>query len=103
MASVSTAAATPILSAATITINGIPEAIGLNGLFPAANPLFRLVAFGTGGVQIGVIARPPAAGDTAGAATPGTEQTVTLVRDRAPTLLDTASGARYELRLVALS
>lgn len=102
-ASVPTAAAVPTLSAATISINGVPETIGLSGLFPAANPLFRLVAFGAGEVQIGVIARPPAAGDTAGAATPGTEQTVTLVRDRGLTLLDTASGARYELRLVALS
>ena len=96
-------AAAPTLSAATISINGVLEAIGLNGLFPAANPLFRLVALGAGEVQIGVIARPPAAGDTAGAATTGTEQTVTLVRDRALTLLDTASGARYELRLIALS
>ncbi len=75
----------------------------MNGQFPAANPLFRLIAFGAHEVQIGVIARPPAPGDTAGASAPGTEQTVTLVRDRALTLLDTLTGARYEHRLVALS
>lgn len=98
-----TTSAAPTLSAATISINGVPEAIGLNGQFPAANPLFRLIAFGADEVQIGVIARPPAPGDTAGAPAPGTEQTVTLVRDRALTLLDTATGARYEIRLVALA
>ena len=77
---------------ATISVNGIPETVSLRALFPAADPLFRLVAFGAGEVQIGVV----------GGSSPGGEQTVTLVRDRALTLLDTASGGRYELRLVSL-
>ena len=97
------AAGAPTLSAATISINGVPEAIGLNALFPAANPLFRLVALGAGEVQIGVVGRPAAAGGTAGVTPSGTEQTVTLVQGRPLTLLDTSSGARYELLLIALT
>jgi hypothetical protein len=87
------AAAAATASSATISINGVPEAIGLKALFPAADPLFRLVALGADEVQIGVV----------GTTTPGAEQTVTLKRDRVLTLLDTVSGARYELRLIALS
>ena len=87
----------PAPASAMISVNGVPEAIGLKALFPAADPLFRLVALGAGEVQISVIAAASPA-----AATPGVEQTVTLVRDRTLTLLDTVSGARYELRLVSL-
>lgn len=85
-------AAAPVPGGATIAVNGIPETVSLKALFPAADPLFRLVALGAGEVQIGVV----------GGSSPGGEQTVTLVRDRALTLLDTGSGARYEIRLVSL-
>lgn len=85
-------AAAPAPGGATIAVNGVPETVSLKALFPAADPLFRLVALGAGEVQIGVV----------GGSSPGGEQTVTLVRDRALTLLDTASGARYEIRLVSL-
>ena len=132
----SPSAASPVLVpvapapvSATISVNGVPEAIRLKALFPAADPLFRLVALGADEVQISVVggATPgaPTPGTTSGltpgvtsAAAPGTtpgatsaaapvatpvaEQTVTLVRDRTLTLLDTVSGARYELRLVTL-
>ena len=133
----SPSAASPVLVpvapapvSATISVNGVPEAIRLKALFPAADPLFRLVALGADEVQISVVggATPgaPTPGTTSGltpgvtsAAAPGTtpgatsaaapvatpvaEQTVTLVRDRTLTLLDTVSGARYELRLVTLT
>lgn len=78
--------------AATIAVNGISEQIAMNGQFPAADPVFRLVALGAGSVQIGV-----ADGGSAGG-----QQSVTLLRGRPLTLLDTSSGARYELRLVSL-
>jgi hypothetical protein len=78
--------------AATIAINGISEQIAMNGQFPAADPVFRLVALGAGSVQIGV-----ADGGSAGG-----QQSVTLLQGRPLTLLDTSSGARYELRLVSL-
>lgn len=104
----------PAPASATISVNGVPEAIGLKALFPAADPLFRLVALGADEVQISVVggatSGTPTSGTTSGAtsgatpaAIPVAEQTVTLVRDRTLTLLDTVSGARYELRLVTLT
>ena len=101
------------LASATISVNGVPEAVGLKASFPAADPHFRLVALGADEIQISVVTAATPGTPTSGtnsptdpgsapAATPVVEQTVTLVRDRTLTLLDTASGARYELRLVTL-
>ena len=80
-----------LTAAATISVNGIPERVGVKGVFPASDPVFRLVALGAGQAQISV-----ADGSTAGG-----DQTVTLSEGRSVTLLDTSSGARYTLQLVA--
>mgnify|MGYP006267939535 CR=1 FL=1 len=90
------AAATPAVQAATISVNGIPEQVAVGGSFPAASPQFRVAALGAGSVQVAVLAAPAADGSAA-AAPP---QTVTLEQGRTLTLLDTATGARYELALV---
>jgi len=84
-------ASDPAASTVTLSVNGVAEPVAVKGLFPAADPIFRLAALGATSVQIAVAGAGAAPGD----------QTVTLSQGRSLTLLDTASGARYELRLVA--
>lgn len=79
-------------AAATLAVNGVTQQVAVDGRFPAADPVFTLVALGADTVQIGVVDGSAAGG----------RQTVTLERDRSLTLLDTSTGARYELRLVSL-
>lgn len=80
----------PAASTVTLSVNGVAEQVAVQGRFPAADPIFRLAALGATSVQIAVAGAGAAPGD----------QTVTLSQGRSLTLLDTASGARYELRLV---
>jgi hypothetical protein len=105
-----TAAAPAAAAAATISVNGVPEAVALQASFPATAPVFRLVATGADEVQISVAADSTAAAAAsaglagspeAGGAT-AASQSVTLVRGHTLTLLDTSSGARYQLRLVSV-
>ena len=93
LAAAATALPTPDPAASTVTlsVNGVAEPVAVKGLFPAADPIFRLAALGATSVQIAVAGAGAAPGD----------QTVTLSQGRSLTLLDTASGARYALRLVA--
>ena len=75
--------------------------MALKGSFPAADPVFQLVAVGAGQVQIAVVTPADATASPGATAAPSAAQTVTLQADRPLTLLDTATGTRYELRLVA--
>ena len=84
-------ASDPAASTVTLSVNGVAEPVAVKGLFPAADPIFRLAALGATSVQIAVAGAGAAPGD----------QTVPLSPGRSLTLLDTASGARYALRLVA--
>jgi hypothetical protein len=79
---------------ATITVNDVPEDVQVGATFPkaAAQPYFQLVALGTSSVKIGI----------AGGSLAGGNATVTLVKGKKLTLMNTADGTKYVLKLVAL-
>jgi hypothetical protein len=78
---------------ARISINGRVELVRVGKSFPSGNPLFRLVSISNGVVRIGI---------AHGSYTSGA-QTVTLAAGRPLTLVDTADGIRYKIRLLAAS
>jgi hypothetical protein len=80
-------------TSAVISVNGSPETIQVGGTFPASQPFFKLVSLTAKSAKIGI------AGGTleTGAAT------VTLAKGKALTLMNTADGTRYVLRLVSVS
>jgi hypothetical protein len=78
---------------ATISVNGKTETVRVGKSFPSANPVFTLVALGHGSANIGI-----ANGSYANGA-----QTVRLTNGRSLTLVDTASGVRYTVRLLSAS
>jgi hypothetical protein len=80
-------------TSAVISVNGSPETIQVGGTFPASQPFFKLVSLTAKSARIGI------AGGTleTGAAT------VTLTKGKALTLMNTADGTRYVLRLVSVS
>jgi hypothetical protein len=77
--------------AATITVNGKTETVRVGGSFPSSNPLFRLVSVAHGMVRIGIANGSYSSG----------ARTVSLTVGRPLTLVDTADGVRYVLRLIA--
>ena len=79
---------------ATISVNGASEDVQTGGTFPkaAAQPFFRLVSLGSSSVKIGIAGGSLADGD----------QTVTLVKGKTLTLMNTADGTKYALQLVGL-
>lgn len=85
--------ADPAPSSATISVNGVSETVQLGGAFPKANPLFRLVAIKDGVAKIGI----------AGGSLKDGAQTASLQAGKPLTLMNTADGTRYVLRLVSLS
>jgi hypothetical protein len=74
-----------------ISVNGRPESVRLGASFPSSNPLFRLISVTNGVARIGI---------ANGSYTSGA-QTVSLATGRTLTLVDTADGIRYKLRLVS--
>jgi hypothetical protein len=78
---------------ATISVNGKLESVRIGGSFPSSNPLFKLVSVSRGAARIGIASGSYASG----------AQTVSLVPGRTLTLVDTADGIRYTLRLVTAS
>jgi hypothetical protein len=79
------------LSAAVVEVNGERQSVDVAQTFPTANPTFRLVSLSKGVAKIGL------AGGTYASGAP----TVALRLGRALTLVNTADGVRYELRLVS--
>lgn len=77
--------------AATISVNGRRETVRIGAGFPSSNPLFRLISVSHGVARIGVANGSYASG----------AQTVSLVTGRTLTLVDTADGIHYKLRLLA--
>jgi hypothetical protein len=73
-----------------IEVNGQIETVRVGGSFPSSNPLFKLVSIATGAVRIGIANGSYASGAHAVALTPG----------RTLTLVDTADGIRYKIRLI---
>jgi hypothetical protein len=86
-----TPAAAP--TAAMISVNGARESVQVGGTFPASDPFFKLVSLTKRGAKVSI-----AGGSLANGA-----PTVTLAKNKALTLLNTADGTRYVLRLVSVS
>ena len=84
-------AAAPALT--VVSVNGERQALQPGGTFPAADPVFVLVAEhpGSKSVQIGVV----------GGAYSGGSKTTRLRVGKPLTLVNTATGARYRILLVA--
>lgn len=76
--------------AVKIQVNGRIETVRVGGSFPSSNPLFRLVSIGHGTAKIGIANGSYASG----------AQTIALTTGRSVTLVDTADGIRYKIRLV---
>ena len=76
--------------AARIAVNGRVELVKVGASFPSSNPLFRLVGVGNGAVRIGIANGSYSSG----------ARTISLSASRTLTLVDTADGIRYLLRLI---
>jgi hypothetical protein len=74
----------------TLQVNGKTQSVRVGGSFPSSNPLFKLVSVSHGLVRIGIANGSYQSG----------AQTVTLVSGRTLTLVDTADGVRYRIRLL---
>lgn len=81
-----------VAGSAVISINGIQETVSPGGEFPKDSPVFRLVKVVGGEARIGI------AGGSLASGSP----TVTLRKGKALTLVNTADGTRYELKLVSV-
>jgi hypothetical protein len=79
-------------TSAEISVNGTTESVAVGAKFPASNPTFVLVSLTKSTAKIGI----------AGGSLEGSQQTVTLKKGVALTLMNTADGTRYVLRLVSL-
>jgi hypothetical protein len=77
--------------AARISVNGRIQTVRVAGSFPSSNPLFTLVGISHGVARIGIANGSYASG----------AHTVTLAAGRTLTLVDTADGIRYRIRLVS--
>ena len=69
------------------------QRVRVGASFPSSNPLFRLVSVAHGVVRIGIANGSYSSG----------AQTVSLTAGRTLTLVDTADGIRYKIRLLASS
>jgi hypothetical protein len=81
------------LTSATIAVNGVSEAVQVGGQFPASNPTFVLVSVTHTTAKIAI----------AGGSIQGGQHTVTLKKNTPLTLMNTADGTRYVLRLLSVS
>jgi hypothetical protein len=78
---------------ARITVNGVPSDVAVGGAFPEDEPIFRLASLKNGVAKIGIVDGTYASGSA----------TITLKRGGKPvTLMNTAEGTTYVLRLVGV-
>jgi hypothetical protein len=75
---------------ATIAVNGISNQVSVGSSFPASAPVFTLVSLTPRAAKIGI----------AGGSYENGVATVTLAKGKTVTLMNTADGMRYVLRLV---
>lgn len=81
-------------SEATISVNGAPQEVRVGGTFPASDPIFKLVSLKGNTAKVGIVGGTYATGS----------QTVTLKKGGKPvTLMNTADGTTYVLRLVSVA
>jgi hypothetical protein len=79
---------------ATISVNGISSSVAVGGTFPEGDPIFKLVALTKTTAKVGIVDGTYATGSA----------TITLKRGGKPvTLMNTADGTTYVLRLVSVS
>jgi hypothetical protein len=78
---------------AVISVNGAPETVKVGGTFPTANPYFKLVSVTKEGARISI----------AGGSLENGAPAITLTKNKPLTLMNTADGTRYVLRLVSVS
>jgi hypothetical protein len=78
------------VTSVVIAVNGVEETVTVKSEFPKEEPIFRLVSATTTTARIGI----------AGGALASGEPTVTLRKGKPITLVNTADGVRYELKLV---
>lgn len=74
----------------TLSVNGTTQTVRVGQSFPSANPLFKLVSVAHGVARIGIANGSYSSG----------AHTVSLTTGRSLTLVDTADGVRYVLRLI---
>jgi hypothetical protein len=86
-------AAQPPPNAAIVTTNGRKQLVYVGDGFPAADPVFRLVALAKKAVRVGVFG---------GSFTDGVP-TIKLARGKPVTLANEADGSRYVIKLVRLT
>ncbi len=80
-----------VTGAARIAVNGRVQVVKVGASFPSTNPLFRLVSVTNGVARIGI----------AGGSYSSGAKSVTLRAGRSLTLVDTADGVHYQIRLVS--
>jgi hypothetical protein len=80
-----------VTGAARISVNGRVQIVRSGASFPSSNPLFRLVSVSNGVARIAIASGSYSSG----------ARTVSLVAGRSLTLVDTADGIRYQLRLLS--
>jgi hypothetical protein len=78
---------------AVISLNGSPETVQVGGSFPSSDPVFELVSLTGKTAKVGI----------AGGSLESGAAAVTLQKNRPVTLLNTADGTRYVLRLLSIS
>jgi hypothetical protein len=86
-------AASAKVTKAMITVNGSRSSVAVGSSFPASSPVFTLVSLMQRAAKIGI----------AGGSYENGAVTVTLARGKTITLMNTADGTRYVLRLVAVA
>lgn len=77
---------------ALISVNGTEEAVAVKANFPAADPVFTLVSLSKAGAKIAI----------AGGAFASGQPTIALKLGKSISLVNTADGTRFELKLVAV-
>jgi hypothetical protein len=80
-----------VTGAARISVNGRVQIVRVGASFPSANPLFKLVSVKNGVARIGIASGSYSSG----------AHTVSLGAGRSLTLVDTADGIRYQIRLLS--
>lgn len=78
---------------AVISLNGSPETVQVGGSFPSSDPVFELVSLTGKTAKVGI----------AGGSLESGAAAVTLQKNKPVTLLNTADGTRYVLRLLSIS
>ena len=76
---------------AVISVNGLNSTVSVGAAFPSGAPVFTLVSLKRSSAKIGI----------AGGSYESGAATVTLTKGKAITLMNTADGTRYVLRLVS--